>query len=258
MKTILCISTFILVFVQIGFSQEVSRQHSYNVLKSNTPALESKIEVASNGDTILISKYVYQNPSNFSRQYFEKTYKGTPFFKNKWAPGTIYFEDGSVVNGTLAYNLVSNLVYYSLGNISDAMEAKPLAFTIDENTFSKLNEKYQNLQTGYFQMIFGGVKVDLFRQYSCIYRAQITGDRTGYEKEAGIYEGAYDKMSKLFLGWNNSIIELKSNTGIYKQFGDYKIAMEKFGKENKVNLKKDEDIIKLVVYFSQLVEEFDK
>jgi tetratricopeptide (TPR) repeat protein len=258
MKTISCILTILLVFLQIGFSQETTRHHSYNVLKSNTPALESKIEVATNGDTVLISKYVYQNPSNYSRQYFEKTYKGTPFFKNKWAPGTIYFEDGSVVNGTLAYNLTNNLVYYSLGNISDAMEAKPIGFTIDDNTFSKLNEKYENAYSGYFQMIFGGVKVDLFRQYSCIYRAQITGDRTGYEKEGGIYEGTYDKLSKLFLGWNNNIFELKSNNGIYKQFGDYKAAMEKFGKENKVNLKKEEDIIKLAVYFSQLVEEFDK
>lgn len=239
-------------------SQEKTPQHTYNVPKVSTPASDSRIEVAENGDTVLISKYSIQNSQNNSRLFSEKVYKGTPFFMNGWYPGVLYFDDGSVINGTLAFNLVNNLVYYSMGPNSDATESKPLAFTIREKTLAKLNSKYQNTMAGYFELIFGGPKLDLFRQYYCNYHGKNTGEITGYESDASPYEGSYDKTSKLFMGWNNQVIELKTNNNIYKQFGEYRTAMEKFGKENKLNYKKEGDIISLVVHFSGLVDEFEK
>ncbi|MES2794582.1 MAG: hypothetical protein V4683_01385 [Bacteroidota bacterium] len=248
----------LLIFSCKAYSQQRPPQHTYSVLKVNTPALDSRIEVASNGDTVLISKYSIQDVNTYSRQFVEKVYKGTPFFKNGWYPGLLYFEDNSDGNGTLAYNLINNIVYFSLGDKSEAVEAKPIGFTISGQTFQKLDKKYQNVNTGYFELIFGDKKVDLFRQYSCVYSAKITGERTGYEQEGGNYEGEYIKMHKLFLGYNENVVELKSNSGIYKQFGDYRNAMEKFGKENKVNPKNEEGKIKLVVYFSYLLGEFEK
>ncbi len=240
----------------LSFAQNQS--HQYNIMQAHSPASDSKIIVAENGDTVLVSKYVTQNPQNNSRLYVEKTYKGTPFFKNGWYPGTLYFNDGTSTNGTLAYNLVNNLVYFSLGSAMDAAEAKPLAFTIGGQTLSKLNEKYNNTNAGYFEMVFGGPKLDLFRQYSCYYHSKLSGERTGYEAEGGLYEGTYDKSVKLFLGFNNQVVELKSNKNIYKQFNEYRNAMEKYGKENKLNFKKEPDIIKLVAYFSMLLDKFEK
>lgn len=258
MKKLFISICLILSLVKICFSQEKKPPHNYNVQKVNTPASESNIEVAANGDTVLVSKYSYVDLSTNSSQVFEKTYKGTPFFRNGWYAGTLYFEDGSTINGTLAYNLVNGVIYYSLGGTTDASEAKPIGFTLGENTFSKLNEKYNKAVAGYFELLFGGPKLDLFRQYTCIYHGKITGEKTGYESGESNYEGSYDKASKLYLGYNNMVAELKTNNNIYKQFGEYRSAMEKFGKENKLNYKKESDIISLVVHFSQILDEFEK
>lgn len=258
MKSRILILLFSGCFIFNVLAQERAGQHTYNVLKTTTPAIDSRIEVASNGDTVLVSKYEVQNNSNNTRQFFEKTYKGTPFFKNTWAPGDIYFADGSVVKGTMAYNLVNNVVYYSLGKISEAVEAKPVGFTIKDITFKKLDDTYENYLSGYFETVFGSSKVTLFKQYSCIYQPFITGDRTGYESSQNEYEGEYKKSDKLFLGYNKNIVELKTNNGIYRQFGEYSNAMEKFGKKNKLSPKKMDDVIKLVFQFSNLIEEFEK
>ncbi len=258
MKKQLISICLILSFGKICFSQQKTPPLNYNVQKVNTPASESKIEVASNGDTVLVSKYSYVDVSTNSRQVSEKTYKGTPFFRNGWYAGTLYFEDGSTINGTLAYNLTNGVIYYSLGSSTEASEAKPIGFTLGENTFSKLNEKYNKAVSGYFELIFGGPKLDLFRQYNCVYHGKNTGELTGYESGGSTYEGSYDKGSKLYLGWNNTVIELKTNNNIYKQFGEYRGAMEKFGKENKLNFKKENDMISLVVNFSNILDEFEK
>lgn len=258
MKSLLFIIVIIVTnFGQI-YAQERAPQHTYAILNATSAAVDSRIEVATNGDTVLISKYVVQNTSNNTRQFFEKTYKGTPFFKNTWAQGDIYFADGSIVKGTLAYNLTNNIIYYSLGKISEAVEAKPEGFTIKDITFRKIDEKYENPISGYVETIFGSAKVDLFRQYNCIYHPKITGERTGYESNNGDYEGEFHKSSKLYLGYNKNLLELKTNNGIYKQFGEYQKAIEKFGKENKLNPKKEEDVIKLAFHFFSLVEEFEK
>jgi hypothetical protein len=258
MKRNIGFACILLVISCIAYSQQRPPQHTYSVLKVNTPATDSRIEVASNGDTVLISKYSIQDVNSYSRQFVEKVYKGTPFHKNGWYPGTLYFEDTSDGKGTLAYNLINSIIYYSLGNKSESVEAKPIGFTINGQTFQKLDKKYLNANSGYFELIFGGKKVDLLRQYFCIYSAKITGERTGYEQEGGNYEGEYIKMSKLFLGYDGNVVELKSNNNIYKQFGDYRNALEKFGKENKLNYKNEGDIIKLAVQFSYLLDQFEK
>jgi tetratricopeptide (TPR) repeat protein len=233
-------------------------QRVFVVDKLTSASTDSKIEVAPNGDTVLVSKFVYQDPKTYARQYTEKTYKGTPFFKNKWDKGVIYFKDGSTVEGMLAFNLVNNLVYYSVGDIKNAIEAKPEAFTACGITFMKLNKKYENQNSGYFETIFANTKVDLFKQYACIYRPKITGDRLGYEPEGGDYEGNFDKLSKFVMGYQNNLVELKTNNNIYKQFGDYRKAIELFAKEKKLNPRKESDVLKMVMEYSNLLSQFDK
>lgn len=232
--------------------------HTYQVMKVNSPATDSKIEVAKNGDTVLVSKYVMQNVNNYSRQYFEKTYKGTPFFKNAWQSGILYFADGSTINGTIAYNLVNELVYYSLGNLADASEAKPIGFTIGNITLKKLDPNYETRLSSYLETIFMDPRVALFRQYKCIYKPKITGDRLGYEASGGDYEGNYEKSSSLYMGFQNQIIELKTTKGIFKQFGEYKTAMEQFAQTNNLNPKRQADTEKMVVHFANIIETYEK
>ncbi len=252
-----------LVF-QYTFGQSIQQApqspqpHTYQVMKVNSPAIDSKIEVAKNGDTVFVSNYVLQNVNNYSRQYFEKTYKGTPFFRNAWQSGTLYFPDGSTINGTIAYNLVNEIVYYSLGNLANASEAKPIAFTIGNSTLKKLDSNYENRISSYFETIFMDTKVALFRQYKCIYKPKITGDRLGYEASGGDYEGVYEKSNVLYMGFQNQIIELKNNKGIFRQFGEYKMALEQFAKTNKLNPKLQSDTEKMVVHFANLIETYEK
>ena len=234
------------------------QSHTYQVMKVNSPAIDSKIEVAKNGDTVFVSNYVQQNVNNYSRQYFEKTYKGTPFYKNAWQSGTLYFPDGSTINGTIAYNLVNEMVYYSLGNLANASEAKPIGFTIGNTTFKKPDKNYENQISSYFETIFMDTKVALFRQYKCIYKPKITGDRLGYEASGGDYEGVYVKSSLLYMGYQNQLIELKTNKGVFKQFGEYKTALEQFAKTNNLNPKLQTDTEKMVVHFANIIETYEK
>ena len=242
--------------VFLGVSQ--TPQRVFVVDKLTSASTDSRIEVLPNKDTVLISKFVYQDPKTFSRQYIEKTYLGTPFLKNKWDRGILYFKDGSTVNGLLAYNLVNNLVYYSIGEVKDAIEAKPSGFTIGGVTFMKLDKGFENAFSGYFETIFVDTRLSLYKQYSCIYRPKITGDRLGYEPEGGVYEGAFDKSFSFFLGQNNNLAELKSNANIYRQFGEYRKAAEFYVKQNNLNLKKEQDLIQLIVYYASLLNKFEK
>ena len=60
------------------------------------------------------------------------------------------------------------------------------------------------------------------------------------------------------MGFQNQIIELKNNKGIFRQFGEYKMALEQFAKTNKLNPKLQSDTEKMVVHFANLIETYEK
>ena len=243
---------FCVVFCKTAICQYVNNYQLKD--KFQTGEAMSTIEILSNGDTVLNSKVSYKNNITNNIEINEKIFKGTPLYGNAWFTNGTIFVDGMPTKGTLAYNLVNNEVQFSIGDLSKAQIVKPDSFIVNNVKFSKLKKKYDGANTGYYQTVLNKTKLQFYRLYSCNYRPAVTGQKTGYEMSANDYEGTYAKSTTLYLVLANDWMEIKPNKTVFKNFGDKKDVLEKYAKENNLNVKKESDIIQLLLHYSSLID----
>lgn len=242
---------FCVFFCKIAVGQHVNNYQLKD--KFQTGEAMSTIEILSNGDTVLNSKVSYKNNITNNIEINEKIFKGTPLYGNAWFTNGTIFVDGLLTKGTLAYNLVNNEVQFSLADVSKALTVKPDSFIVNNIKFSKLKKKYNGSFMGYYQSVFNKNNLQLYRQYSSNYRPAVTGQKTGYEMAVNEYEGTYAKSTSLYLALADDWMEIKLNKSVFKNFADKKDAVEKYAKENNLNVKKEIDLIQILLHYSTLI-----
>lgn len=207
---------------------------------------ESKIVVNKKGDTTFQAYYNSRDVVNNTHQEFSKTYKGTPFFKNGWHKGTISTENGKSLEFLMAFNVQKNELYVVKDPNQDAITIKPESFTIAGHHFSQF-------QKAYYEIIYISNNT-LLKEHACVLNVGSSEEKTGYEASGGVgeYEGEFIKSSKYFLLKQDEVIQLPRGKQMLKLFGNRKVEVENFIKENNINLKTENGIVSTFKYYDSL------
>jgi hypothetical protein len=236
--------TILLLFSNQIFGQITNNKYDYFLRKIQIAGnSDSKIIInKNNGDTTFQAYYNSRDVVNNTQQEFTKTYKGTPFFKNGWYKGKISTESGKEMEFLMAFNMQKNELYIVEDEKKDAIAIKPESFTILGHHFSKFGNAYYE--------IIHISKNTLLKEYACVLHSSNT-EKTGYDS-SGEYEGEFVKSSKFFILKDESVVKLPRGKNFFNLFGDKKLLIEQFIKNNKINLKTENGLVSTFKYYDSL------
>jgi hypothetical protein len=246
MKLYLTLICFLLFSSEI-FGQITNNKYDYFLRKLQVAgSSDTKIVVNKKGDTTLQAYYNSRDVVNNTHQEFTKTYKGTPFFKNGWYKGSISTETGKNMEFLMAFNVQKNELYVVEDPNKDAITLRPESFTIAGHHFSQFNKTY-------FEVIYISKNIVL-KEHSCTLSGNGSVEKTGYEASGGVneYEGEFIKSSKLFMLKQDEVVQLPRSKQLLSIFGNKKVEVEKFVKENSINLKSENGIVSIFKYYDSL------
>lgn len=206
---------------------------------------DSKIEIRGR-DTLLVARFEYINPQNQARQFSERVYLGTPYWRNGWFNTSLELPQGKPVRGIMAYNLQQQKVYFSMTADKAAQEVKPNQFTLLGTTFRLgPDDRF------YVEIAQAGPWKGL-KKFLCEYAPLKPAERTGYEISGGEFEGEFKKKTELYLQWENKLIRIRKGTKWAKDLGKYQKPVEEFLKKMGGNVDQDTEMKDLVTYLNSL------
>ncbi|MFN8348676.1 MAG: hypothetical protein U0X91_26995 [Spirosomataceae bacterium] len=249
MKPVLLVSLLILLRLSTAaqeFSTASVEKKIYNYFIPERKVADSgtRIEVNDKGDTVLVATYSAINVSNRTANDFSKVYKGTPFFKNGWYKGKVATEKGGEVNVVMAYNVQNGKIYIVVDPEKEASELTPPAFYMEGHLFKRLKNQY-------FEPLYEGESV-LLKQYACMLKPHLSGQRTGYESEDSEYEGEFLKSSGYYLWVNNKLKTIPAGKKLFHLFGAYRSEMENYMQQQGLNVAVERDLVAVFKYYDSL------
>lgn len=240
------ITVFLIVFVSFQ-SLGQNEYMAYFMDKFSIQASNSKIEIRGL-DTVLVSEYTNPNVKLQTRNDIGKVYKGTPFFNNAWFNGTIMMEGGGVSKGYMAFNLINNSLFFSVGADKEAIEIKPLQFTINGNTFRKYRNQYVAAGDLYYQKLLDG-ETELFKNIKCKYIPAVEGEKNGYEQTGDGFEGYFVKETTYYINYHDKMQRVGKK---FKIFDENEKKAKAFADKYDLSLQNPSDLIRIVKHINGL------
>ncbi len=214
-------------------------------LLSSVGFSQQRLDFTGTGETDYTSGY-------FSKYVATDKYEdieGSPYFNSTWEVGTITLKSGIVLKiESFKYDVYEAKLLF-------LKDEKPLyfatpedieSFTIGSNKFINLRQKGMN---DYYEKIIEGDDFNLLKEYSCTFVqgketdgiTPKTKDRYKVNSSYYLQEGEKD-LQKLKFN-EKSILEITGNR---------QDEIKNYIKENKLNCKKEEDVIKILDFYSSL------
>jgi hypothetical protein len=207
-------------------------------------------------DVFLLDNYIKRqnNGINFKDT---KTYKGTPYNNPSFLLGNIY-KEGKLLADNLAirYNAVA-----------DEMEVKQFFNSDDENArvLTKSQDIYVKIvddiyvfvpyqggveNGGYFQVIFEGSKTALYKKHIKDFKPEKKATSSITKTLPPVFK---DKPVFYLVTKSGKFYQMpKSRSKKLKVFGEKQNQMKAFTKQNNLDLNKQEDLLKAIIYFDTL------
>jgi hypothetical protein len=178
--------------------------------------------------------------------------KGDPYLTKDWSTASVKLQNGQTYDGVnVRYNVLEDQLTFKTADGTEMAFATPVSefkITYDEkgspvtkvfrSGFKGTTDKtfYEVLHDGTVKVLKkNGKQIETVQEYNSPPTKSIT-DRIKY-----------------FYVLNNELVELKKDTkSLSAVFGSKSANVEKYIKENKLNVKKDEDLVKAFDYFSTL------
>jgi len=176
---------------------------------------------------------------------------GSPYLLEEWVKGNVKFKDNtSARNGDFKYDVIEDLLVVKSESGEENIFSDPIdEFTLTVKGNSKLFKNGFSGENGvngksYFEVIYNG-KTKLLKRYS-----KTIIESKGYNTST--ITKKYEESSLYYIAKaDNKLIPIKKNE---KSILDalQKPELSKYVKDNKLNLKSDEDIEKLLAYYDTL------
>lgn len=188
------------------------------------------------------------------------------FMYPRFTPGSVYFRDGKVSKAALNLNLLNGeMQFISLSNdtmaLADEGTIKYIVINTDTFYYSKvfIELVYGNAEaklgkiiaikpvnmkkTGAYEAVSS---VSSINSASSFYNTTSSVAKLGGEREIALH-----KETVYFIGdgFNHFLPAMKKN--IYEMFNTRKTSIETFIKENKIELSKEEDLVKLIDFLGK-------
>ncbi|KPM47455.1 hypothetical protein [Jiulongibacter sediminis] len=241
MKYFLCLLCFFLPEFS-AFAQKAANHYIQD--RVNLPSNNFKIDTNAYGDTISIADFVNLNTNQLDRKNISKKYLGTPLFFNGWHKGTLFFKNSAPVSGTLAYNLLNDKVYFSQGPVQPALEIKPNAFEINGHLFERFDDQFKKAGKYYYQRLVINEKTYYKRSVKYLI-TDFKHPEIIDTSEAESYQGSFISQNKYYLVNNERFRQI--DPGL-KAFGPFTKKVMDIIRENKLDLRKESDLLTLLKY----------
>ena len=225
---------------------------AYFIDQLNMVSTSSRIDTNAYGEVITVSEFKQNNVKLNAGMEMERYFLGTPFFMNGWYKGKVALEGSEPVSGLMAYDLNKNKLYYSKNQNSQAVELQPNDFTINGVQFSKFEGEYSGAGNYYYETLIMENPM-LLKQYDCNYTQTKTQADHGYGSgSSSKYEGEFVQTVKYYFALDKRMNLVKNKKSFFRSMGEYSEDSFAYSKKEKLNLKKEEDIIKLGRYLAGL------
>ena len=186
----------------------------------------------------------------------EVSVEGSPFYSSDWSRGSITLASGKkFVNVMVRLNLHSDRVHYLIEDTNTERVASISTITEVEFTDSETN-RLVRFRCGYpvagkndlktFYKVLADGKATLLKQDKRILIEEKPFNSATITRR-------FDIDRDYFVLINNSMVPLKrTKAGLAEIFSDRQAEIEKYISENKIRLKEDEDLAKVVNYYNSL------
>lgn len=241
----------VLIFFSVLFEAVAqSQSDSFFVNDINLKSSSSQIEVTPKGDTIMVAYFDGNDIVNQSTRSGNKKYIGTPFYGNRWFPGTVSSRPGDESKGMIAFNVVDNKISYSPDNNTTPIDLEPSKFVLNGVVFEKLNIAVPKAGNFYYSILEDG-NVRLVKQYGGRYVPIVEKEEKAYtntkEKE---YEGKFVKQYEYYLLVGSEMILVNKKSKLIKDLGSLGSKAEQYIKSEKLDIKSTSDLIKLTQHLN--------
>lgn len=191
------------------------------------------------------------------RPVFEKSYvdvQGSPYLQDEWTKGSIEFTNGKAYKEVeLKYDQVRDVLLFK------NEKGEPFEFSQLVKSFS-LTDRKDNRQllfrngyspvkgttaASYFEILADGPVQLLLRKSKKIREDKPYGSATTVR--------AVEEYVNYYISKNGTPVNIKKNEkAVLEAIGGDSAALEAYIRSNKLNLKNDEDLVKLIVYYNGL------
>ncbi|MBS0031058.1 hypothetical protein ACTJJ0_29130 [Chitinophaga sp. 22321] len=191
------------------------------------------------------------------RPFFEKSYvdiQGSPYLQDDWAKGTVEFKDGKAYKDVeLKYDQVRDALLFK------NEKGEPFEFSKPVKAFSLTNRKdnrqlvFRNgynpvkgaTADSYYELLADGAMQLLLRKSKKIREDKAYGSATTVR--------TVEEYVNYYISKNGTPVNIKkSEKAVLEAIGGNSAALEAYIRSNKLNLKNDEDLVKLIVYCNGL------
>lgn len=189
---------------------------------------------------------------DFDSPRFAEMYDGSPFLDTEWQEGTVTLVSGKTHVFSMKYLVYSDLILTK--NQHDSINMLNLSNQIQNiqmngRTFLFVNYPLNNkMKNGLMESIYDN-KSKLLKLYTC--RLEKGAETSGYQEKAKdkflIKETLYCQLA------GGNLIPLpRVKKELFQLFGDKSGKVEKYFKEQKMKIKAEKDIAKLLEYYDSL------
>jgi hypothetical protein len=182
--------------------------------------------------------------------------EGTPYLYPDWVPGSVKLTDGTTNDAPieLKYNLVSDEVSFKDKAGQELVFVKPVAeFTLNSVDNNGLPHKYRSgykdiegtTPASFFEVLADG-KVQLLKRFTkLLFESQPIGSASKLQQ--------FIDKTKYYLIINGKALQVKNDKkALLAALGDKQAQLEDYIKSNKINLKNDAQLGKLIDYYNSL------
>jgi hypothetical protein len=179
---------------------------------------------------------------------------GSPYLYDHFMRGELITHDSvKYINVSLRYNIYTDEMEFEIGDEFRSI-ANPESFRYflignDLFVFQPIQRTISGIKSGYFLVLISGETM-LFKRLSVIFEPPAEPQAYAAARQARFTK----KADTYFIRFKGSLpIELSMNRRkILDAFPDKNSELENFIQKNRLNFRKEEDLIKLVAFYNQL------
>lgn len=187
-----------------------------------------------------------------SKDYTFDEYNGSIYMKSNYKESSVIHEKSGTFDAKLKYNIHSDALEYSIGEQLFEVSKSPVIHArIDGDYFYYCDFETQRGvdRSGYYVLV---ELTDTYRIYKR-FSVKIKEPRTTVVVGTPIEPGSIRMKTKYYLEESGVIMEIPMNKkGMLAAFNDKESELKEYLKKEKIRLRKEEDLIRLVARYNSL------
>ena len=201
-----------------------------------------------------IEKYISNRPVP---KVTDATYVGSPYLDGNFKKGVIS-KNGIVISHNVGLRYNANKDYFEIKKtfaLKDDQaklmkKSNEITISVNNNKYVYIPRSEVNSVSGYFNLLLKDEKLSLYKKTKMTF---IAGQKAYSSMVTDVAPTYKESVIHYITRGDKKLIQLSnSKKGKLKEFDDHKKEVKLFIKENKVNINKDADFIKLVKYYNTL------